>query len=131
MSDTGFETLKGLTISNINGMENGSGNIEFITSCGRVFQMFHEQDCCETVVVEDVCGDVEELLNNPILMAEVETHEGSTTCGDTRTWTFYKLATASEYVTIRWLGESNGYYSEVVSFVETTPDRGGENEHRH
>lgn len=120
--------LLGKTITEITGMEKGSEEIIFRCTDGTSYRMHHEQDCCESVEVEDVCGDPTDLIGSPILMAEEfsndnETPEGFPTLDrpESYTWTFYKLATDKGYVTLRWLGESNGYYGEDVDFHEIKP----------
>lgn len=78
-------------------------------------KFYHEQDCCESVLIEQVDGSYRDLVNSPILMAEFESNQENGEPGDdSTTWTFYKFATTKGYVTIRWKGESNGYYSETV-----------------
>ena len=83
------------------------------------FVFFHQQDCCENVSIEDVCGELQDLVGEPLLLAEEV--EGMTpvefdeTEHESVTWTFYKFATRKGYVDVRWMGESNGYYSEGVS----------------
>lgn len=112
-----FENLKGQTIIKIDGAAKGSNEIIFTTAIGERFKMYHEQECCETVSVEDICGEIETLINSPILIAKEKKVSEELEYVST-TATFYELATIKGSVTIRWYGESNGYYSETVDFVQ-------------
>lgn len=88
----------------------------FETHDGKYYEFYHEQDCCEFVDIEEIHGDLHDLIGSPILQAERVTnyeHEAPDEYSS-YTWTFYKFATINGSVTVRWLGKSSGYYSERV-----------------
>lgn len=79
------------------------------------YVLYHQEDCCESVVVEDIIGDIEDLEGWPLLIAREDSNaDGPELNEESYTWTFYNFATFKGYVTIRFLGTSNGYYSEDV-----------------
>lgn len=120
-----FESLNGQTLKSIQ-INESKNEILFETECGKKYLMHHDQDCCENVSIDDICGNLNDLIGSPITLAEEGT--SGVNPADVKldyqdnsfTWTFYRLATVKGYVTIRWYGESNGYYSEAVDFVEIT-----------
>lgn len=118
-----FSCLEGKTLVNIEN-ENDE-ELYFYTEDADTYVLYHSQDCCEHVVIEDICGDLDDLIGSPILLAEEIGGGAGNENDDTDapydgceswTWTFYKIATNKGAVTIRWFGTSNGYYSESVSF---------------
>lgn len=78
---------------------------------GYIAKFYHEQDCCESVWVEDVNGDWEDLVGVPLLVADERTEY------DSGTYTFYTFRSIKGSVDVRWCGESNGYYSESVDLI--------------
>ena len=112
-----FSNLLGKKLSGIY-INQDKDEIIFITKDNEVYRMYHDQDCCEHVSIEDICGDLNDLLYYEITEAEESTQEGEDDEFDSSTWTFYKLSTRKGTVTIRWFGESNGYYSESVDFIK-------------
>jgi hypothetical protein len=74
------------------------------------------------VSVNDVIGDIADLLDAPLLVAEEVTDSAAPADvtqdypPESQTWTFYRFQTIKGSVTLRWFGKSNGYYSEAVSF---------------
>lgn len=120
MADAKFEDLLGDVIIKFTASDT---EITFLTIQGKKYKMSHQQDCCESVYVEDITGDLNDILDHPILLAEevsevAEVGKHGLEYVDSGTWTFYKLATVKANATIRWLGMSNGYYSEAVDFEE-------------
>lgn len=115
----GISLIVGKTVTEI---EN-QGDRLLIFRCldGSVFDMYHDQDCCETVEIEEIIGDLDDLIGVPILVAEERESERKYDPDgypESSTWTFYEFRTIKGSVTIRWLGTSNGYYSETVDFVQ-------------
>jgi hypothetical protein len=48
--------------------------LTFITLEGEKYQMYHKQSCCENVGIEDIEGELNDLLNSPILQTEESTN---------------------------------------------------------
>jgi hypothetical protein len=118
-----FSDLVGVTLSEA--FQVGYDEIHFKTEGGRHWRLHHSQDCCENVEVEDICGELQDLVGSPIMMAEEsessenpEGYSGGEYQRESFTWTFYRLATVNGYVNMRFYGYSNGYYSEGVDFEE-------------
>ena len=119
-----INSLLGKTISAITGGDEGSDDLIFHCTDGTTYHLYHVQECCESVCIEDICGDINDLIDSPILQAEEVDSEPPRPTPENRseTWTFYKFGTIKGYVTVRWYGCSNGYYSEGVSLVEIIDD---------
>jgi hypothetical protein len=102
--------------------ENGEADISdvvFVNDKGEAYRMYHEQDCCECVIVNEIHAGVE------ITDCEEFIFRSESEWGDSATHSFFKLIWHVEKpwkrrceITIHWLGTSNGYYGEGVSLVE-------------
>lgn len=101
--------------------------ISFITD-KNVFKFEHLRDlhrnCYELVYLQDIIGDLSDLIDSPITLAECRTNELENGC---LKYTLYHLVTIKGRVDIRFNGFSNGHYSMDVditkmNLVNTTED---------
>jgi hypothetical protein len=98
-------------------------SIRMETMSGKVVMLQHHQDCCESVTLYNIDGDLRCLIGKPIVSAESEcpsdpVPEGS--YAESHTWTVYKFAVDGATVVTKWFGESNGYYGEGVDIDDVT-----------
>jgi hypothetical protein len=114
-----FSVLEHRLIKHIDGLAVDSEEVTFLMDDGTSYRMYHESDCCEIVRIVEIVGDDPKALCDVAYVARAEENsEAATHVGESGTWTFYRLDTSKGNIVIRWLGESNGYYSESVTFEQ-------------
>ncbi len=117
-SDSNFAVaLKGETLISVDGVKEGSDEVIFKTESGRTFRMFHSQDCCESVKISR-CSSA--YAGHGILVEDAKEviESNIPACESATRTTFIVNNGGYSGFFIEWIGESNGYYSESVSFVE-------------
>ena len=115
-----FETLRGLILTDVKTDED---SVLFVADNGKKYELAHYQDCCESVYLDDISGELEDLIGSPIIVAEecsddYQLPAKSRWDVDSYTWTFYRIATQKGWVVLRFYGTSNGCYSEDVELYE-------------
>lgn len=116
----------GKIVSKAKGRERDS-DIYFFFEDGSKLIMRHDQDCCENVTLEDVCGGKLSDLNGEEIVSITEDTNGDTdTNWGIERWTFYTIKTPKRTLTLRWHGESNGYYSVGVKCYFKEAENGTE-----
>jgi hypothetical protein len=113
-----FESLVGKTLYRA---WSDHDSATFETVYGERFKLYHEQECCEDVYLAEIHGNLSDLLNDKILEASERT-ETWDSADQSMTATFYHISTMFASVTLRFVGTSNGYYSEAVDFVQISDE---------
>lgn len=115
-NSTSIQSLVGevLTYIDIDEKEN---QIKLTTASGREVMIYHEQNCCESVCIESTEGDWLSLVGKVIVGVSHDEYERDNEWGH-ETRTELKFIVDGSTVISRWIGESNGYYSEIVDFIE-------------
>lgn len=93
---------------------------EIKTSDGKRYLFYHEEECCESVNLYKIKGNIEDILNSPITLAEEDGGEPEdwkpSKWQESYTFSNYFLETSKGRLEIYFLGESNGYYGESMNF---------------
>lgn len=111
--------LRDKTITDI---KNDNDDLTIVCSDGKEYSYYHSQDCCEHVRQIKIIGEIQDILDCPITLAEDDNpsdpewyKEGYY---DSHTWSVLILESEHGRVEFWYLGESNGYYGESMSFEE-------------
>ncbi len=113
-----FSALVGEVLDAVD-IDREKDQILLTTRSGRNFLVYHKQNCCETVAISGQDGSFDKLIGKPIVEARditVDTSEEA--AGSSQTTTILVFRVDDQTVISRWIGDSNGYYSESVDIEE-------------
>lgn len=115
-----YEKIIGMIFDSVEqGTYYGDDAVVFSINGKKKFVLYHRQDCCESVNIEDISGDLNDLVGTPILEASERYEAGEDDeWGGSSTWSFYSFRTIKGSVLIRFFGSSNGYYGETAYLEE-------------
>ena len=106
----------GKTIKRVDGLEEESELVEIHFTDNTKLRFMHWQSCCENVALNDfeLTTSLDKIVGGIINDAREDVSDGDGDDWVSQTWTFYNINTSKGCINMRWLGESNGYYSESV-----------------
>jgi hypothetical protein len=113
-----FDVLVGEVLDAVD-IDREKDQILLTTRSGRQFLIHHEQDCCETVEIVGQDGCFIRLVGKPIVEAReiaIDTTKDDSYGTETTTTLIFRVD--GETVISRWVGDSNGYYSDSVDIAE-------------
>lgn len=120
MNQANLNKLVGKTIKKVTGLNKNSEEVTILFNDNSIATFFHEYDCCEDVVLYDfelTAKSLDSLIGAVVNDANETTSKymAEDPEEDDGTWTFYNINTSKGCINMRWLGTSNGYYSEEVT----------------
>ena len=105
--------LVGQFFSNVCIVETDDGDkLIFEKSNGDTYSFYPNRECCESITLKEIVGNLSNLENSPILIVEENWYDT-----DVYSWSFYKFkfVTQKGHVDISWYPESNGCYPTGVT----------------
>ena len=116
--------IEGKTIKTIE-VNDDANRVTITTTDNNNYEMLHHQECCESVDIQTINGKdsdydkiVSEFAGAIIGKIAEAVDDVSGEHSESATLTTYTINTDKGILTIIWLGESNGYYGEGVSFYK-------------
>lgn len=128
-----FNSLLGLTLDNVTPMRDQEGLI--LSAGDMTFVLYHrpeqreyddhgeplDDDIREDVRLDDICGDLTDLVGAPIVVADDRVSDRQSDAKRSRLegctvlpWTFYHLSTSKGSVVLRFYGSIDGCYAETA-----------------